>query len=113
VGLELVVTGLLLPSLVVAGGELVGAGGRRDQDRGQQHDQLPGAAADPVRLVVLHDSHQVRLVRVEPVRRGGLDVLPDGLGGLGGGFEDRRTAPRPSDRWVYQHGQVGAVAQHR
>src|SRR3954453_8279198 len=61
-GLELVVAGLVLPPLVVGGGQLVGtspvlAGGVGDG--GQQHDQLAGAVAVLVADVVLDDPGQV------------------------------------------------------
>src|SRR6266487_942889 len=95
VGLELVVRGLLLPALVVGGGQFVGAGGGRVGDRGQQHDQLAGAAPVPVGHVVLDHPDQLRVVGVE-FRSGagrGEDPFPAGA----------------ADRRVDQDGQVGAV----
>ena len=61
---ELVVGGLLLPSFVVAGGDLIGPGVMGVEDGGEYDDQFAGAVAGPVGDVVLDDPGQVRLVRV-------------------------------------------------
>jgi Winged helix-turn helix len=66
--LELIVRGFLFPTIMVGGGQLIGAGGGGVDDRGQQHDQFPGAVAFPVGHVVLDHPHQVRFVGVQVSR---------------------------------------------
>ena len=51
--------GFFLPSLVVGGGQFVGAGLAGVEDGGQQDDQFAGAVADAVGYVVLDHPGEV------------------------------------------------------
>src|SRR5674476_889678 len=92
------VTSCRNPALVVAVGELGGAGIVRVGDRAQQDDQLTGAAAGAVGHVVLNNPDQVRLLRVE--------VLP-----VGGRCHDLVAAGGGPDLGVDEHAQIGPVGQ--
>ena len=73
-GLELVIRGFLLPTIMVGGGQFIAARMSGVDDRGQQHDEFPATVTGPVRHVVLDHPDQVRLVRIQVrARAGGLD----------------------------------------
>src|SRR5262252_7948751 len=109
-GLELVVSGFFLPSLVIAGGQFVGPGVGWVQDRGEQDDQFAGAVAVPVGYVVLDHPGQVgdgKAVFVEGVGDGGDVVQVRACQGGG----QQPFAPGAPDGRSDQHGQVGPVAE--
>ena len=84
---------------MVGGGQFVGPGCGGIDDRGQQHDQFPGAVTGPVGHVVLDDPHQVRLVGVQ-------------VGPAPGGVDDPLPT-RPADTRPDHHAGVGPVGRDR